>query len=158
MGLDPFRPILPTHSLQYVGAADKTLPFDECPPCVLRALELVRARAAMMSGEPPAFNELLTAAYMEKQSMGFHTDGERGLGPIVASLSMGSPAIMKFRTLEDRKTIVLSLVLRHVCLFIFNYAGQSLTWAYIGRVSYDHPRMLYNFLTVMPVSSSWREP
>ena len=101
---------------------------------MLRALELVRARAAMMSGEPPAFNELLTAAYMEKQSMGFHTDGERGLGPIVASLSMGSPAIMKFRTLEDRKTIVLSLVLRHVCLFIFNLHG-SITHTGIYRES-----------------------
>ncbi|KAF9793414.1 hypothetical protein BJ322DRAFT_996426 [Thelephora terrestris] len=99
---------------QYVGAADKTLPFDQCPPCVLQALELIRTRAAIMLGERPPFNELLTAAYMEKQSMGFHTDGERGLGPIVASLSMGSPAIMKFRTLEDKKTVVLTLVLRHV--------------------------------------------
>ena len=124
VSLSPFCLILHTHRLQYVGAADKTLPFDQCPPCVLRALELVRARAAMMLDEPPSFNELLTAAYMEKQAMGFHTDGERGLGPIVASLSMGSPAIMKFRTLEDRKTIVLSLVLRHVCLFIPNCVGQ----------------------------------
>ena len=79
----------------------------------------------MMLSERPTFNELLTAAYMEKQSMGFHTDGERGLGPVVASLSMGSPAIMKFRTLEDRKTIVLSLVLRHVRLFIPDWAGTT---------------------------------
>ena len=119
--------ILYTNDLQYVGAADKTLPFDECPPCVLRALELVRTRAAIVLGERPAFNELLTAAYMEKQAMGFHTDGERGLGPVVASLSMGSPAIMKFRTLEDRKTIVLSLVLRHVRLFIPSCAGRPFT-------------------------------
>ena len=125
--MDPLYPSLSTHGPQYVGAADKTLPFDKCPPCVLCALELVRTRAAMMLGERPAFNELLTAAYMEKQAMGFHTDGERGLGPIVASLSMGSPAIMKFRTLEDRKTVVLSLVLRHVRFFILNYAGRSLT-------------------------------
>lgn len=83
-----------------------------------RALDVIRTRAAIMLGEYPPFNELLTAAYMEKQSMGFHTDGERGLGPVVASLSMGSPAIMKFRTMEDRKTIVLSLVLRHVSAFI----------------------------------------
>lgn len=114
VSLDSFCLIICIHNLQYVGAADKTLPFDQCPPCVLRALELISARAAIMMGERPTFNELLSAAYMEKQSMGFHTDGERGLGPVVASLSMGSPAIMKFRTLEDRKTIVLSLVLRHV--------------------------------------------
>ena len=91
---------------------------------MLRALELVRTRAAIMLEKLPAFNELLTAAYMERQAMGFHTDGERGLGPVVASLSMGSPAIMKFRTLEDRKTIVLSLVLRHVRLFIPDCTGQ----------------------------------
>jgi len=81
----------------------------------------------MMVDEHPAFNELLTAAYMERQAMGFHTDGERGLGPVVASLSMGSPAIMKFRTLEDRKTIVLSLVLRHVRLFILDCTGRPFT-------------------------------
>jgi alkylated DNA repair dioxygenase AlkB len=80
-----------------------------------------------MIGERPPFNELLTAAYMEKQSMGFHTDGERGLGPMVASLSMGSPAIMKFRKLEDKKTVVLTLVLRHVCLFILKLVGQQFT-------------------------------
>lgn len=95
---------------------------------MLNALELIRTRSAVMLGERPVFNELLTAAYMEKQSMGYHTDGERGLGPVVASLSMGSPAIMKFRTLEDRKTVVLSLVLRHVRFFILNRVGQSLTW------------------------------
>ena len=95
---------------------------------MLRALELIRTRAALMLGERPPFNELLTAAYMEKQSMGFHTDGERGLGPVVASLSMGSPAVMKFRTLEDRKTVVLTLVLRHVCPFVPNCAGQRFTW------------------------------
>jgi len=115
--------ILFPDGVQYVGAADRTLPFDQCPRCVLHALELVSARAAMMLDERPVFNELLTAAYMEKQAMGFHTDGERGLGPIVASLSMGSAAVMKFRTLEDRKTIVLSLVLRHVRLFIPHSAG-----------------------------------
>ena len=86
-----------------------------------------------MLGERPVFNELLTAAYMEKQSMGYHTDGERGLGPVVASLSMGSPAIMKFRTLEDRKTVVLSLVLRHVRFFILNRVGLSLTWIAQGE-------------------------
>ena len=90
---------------------------------MLRALELVSSRAGMMLGQRPAFNELLTAAYMEKQSMGFHTDGERGLGPVVASLSMGSPAIMKFRTLEDRKTIVLSVVLRHVRFLVLDCVG-----------------------------------
>lgn len=98
---------------------------------MLRALELIRTRAAIVLGDCPPFNELLNAAYMEKQSMGFHTDGERGLGPIVASLSTGSPAIMKFRTMEDRKTVVLTLVLRHVCHFILY---SQLCWVVIDTV------------------------
>jgi hypothetical protein len=40
--------------------------------------------------EKPLFNELLNAAYMEKQSMAFHTDNEKGLGPIVSSLYVKS--------------------------------------------------------------------
>lgn len=56
-----------------------------------------------------------------------HSDGEKDLGPIVASLSLGSPAIMKFRPVpskwmsddgqlkEGRKTppVVIELTLRH---------------------------------------------
>jgi hypothetical protein len=71
---------------QYVGGADRTLPFDRCPPCVTRALSLIQDRASLVLGKRPQFNELLNAAYMEKQSMGFHTDNERGLGATVSSL------------------------------------------------------------------------
>ncbi|OBZ70803.1 hypothetical protein A0H81_09066, partial [Grifola frondosa] len=39
----------------------------------------------------------LSAAYMEKQKMAFHSDSERGLGPTVATLSLGSGAYMHFR-------------------------------------------------------------
>jgi len=72
--------------LQYVGGADRTLPFDQCPPCVIRARQLIQDRASLILNERPQFNELLNAAYMEKQSMGFHTDNEKGLGPVVSSL------------------------------------------------------------------------
>lgn len=50
----------------------------------------------------------------------FHSDSEKELGPIVASLSLGSAALMHFRlhvNTEDpgsKSTLALTLVLRHV--------------------------------------------
>lgn len=54
--------------------------------------------------------------------MQFHSDSERGLGPIVAGLSLGSPALMHFRLHAkhdpDRKGNAMSVVLRHVIFHI----------------------------------------
>jgi len=49
----------------------------------------------------------------------FHSDSERGLGPVVASLSLGSAALMHFRPRAQSKDtkhqpIALTLALRHV--------------------------------------------
>lgn len=50
----------------------------------------------------------------------FHSDSEKGLGPTVASLSMGSTALMHFRRHVDmenpkaKSPYALSLILRHV--------------------------------------------
>ncbi|KAF2224207.1 hypothetical protein BDZ85DRAFT_260574 [Elsinoe ampelina] len=43
------------------------------------------------------FNELLTIGYFDGQNIKYHDDGEKGLGPTVASLSLGFPADMLFR-------------------------------------------------------------
>src|SRR5439155_24678245 len=43
------------------------------------------------------FNEMLSAIYMEGQRMSWHDDGEKGVGPVIAALSLGSDAEMKFR-------------------------------------------------------------
>lgn len=43
------------------------------------------------------FNELLTLGYFEDQSIDYHDDGEKGLGPTIATLSLGSPASFKLR-------------------------------------------------------------
>ncbi|GAB7349809.1 hypothetical protein MBLNU459_g0519t2 [Dothideomycetes sp. NU459] len=43
------------------------------------------------------FNELLVLQYLEGQKIKYHDDGEEGLGPTVASLSLGAPARMNFR-------------------------------------------------------------
>lgn len=50
----------------------------------------------------------------------FHSDEEVGLGPLVAGLSLGSPAFMHFRLQRkhdragERKGILMSFILRHV--------------------------------------------
>jgi len=57
----------------------------------------------------------------------FHSDNEVGLGPLVAGLSLGSPALMHFRLHpkfdpeRTKKGILLSVVLRHVRLFPLNF-------------------------------------
>ncbi|KAL1633572.1 hypothetical protein SLS58_011024 [Diplodia intermedia] len=43
------------------------------------------------------FNELLALGYFERQKIDYHDDGERGLGPTIATLSVGAPAVMNIR-------------------------------------------------------------
>ncbi|KAM0790519.1 hypothetical protein ACM66B_003390 [Microbotryomycetes sp. NB124-2] len=50
------------------------------------------------------FNEILSVAYMQGGKMSFHDDGEVGLGPIVASMSLGSDADMTFRRKLEKKS------------------------------------------------------
>ncbi|KAG8213942.1 hypothetical protein J3R82DRAFT_10688 [Butyriboletus roseoflavus] len=105
---------------QYVGGSGQTVPFCEAPDCVQRALALIKERSTLALHTNIPFNEVLSAAYMERQKMSFHSDNEKGLGPTVASLSLGSAALMHFRphvTMENPKsksTYALTLVLRHV--------------------------------------------
>src|SRR5581483_7662542 len=54
------------------------------------------------------FNEMLSAIYMEGQRMSWHDDGEKGVSPVIASLSLGSPAEMKFRRKQKKKESKLS--------------------------------------------------
>ncbi|KAJ4984405.1 hypothetical protein SVAN01_10112 [Stagonosporopsis vannaccii] len=43
------------------------------------------------------FNEVLALGYFESQRISYHDDGESGLGPTIATLSLGSPGVMKLR-------------------------------------------------------------
>ncbi|CDO69225.1 hypothetical protein BN946_scf185042.g127 [Trametes cinnabarina] len=109
---------------QYVGGTANTVPFDDAPSAVVHARKLIQDRMVnVMQAEKEqcVFNEVLSAAYMEKQKMAFHSDAERGLGPRVASLSLGSAAYMHFRLLKKYRTDkgsgsnvnALTLLLRH---------------------------------------------
>jgi hypothetical protein len=46
---------------------------------------------------------------METQSMSWHCDSEHGLGPVVAGLSMGAPAVMNFREKKESKKKTLKI-------------------------------------------------
>ncbi|KAI8623146.1 hypothetical protein F5Y19DRAFT_482041 [Xylariaceae sp. FL1651] len=53
--------------------------------------------AASMPAYFTDFNEQLILGYFERSQISYHDDGERELGPTVATLSLGSPSIMRFR-------------------------------------------------------------
>ncbi|WRT65553.1 uncharacterized protein IL334_002498 [Kwoniella shivajii] len=78
--------------------------FERSPQCVLMSLALITNRVRLVLGEEIGFNEILSVMYREGQKMSWHDDGETGLGPVVASLSLGSSAIMSFRPKSPNRT------------------------------------------------------
>ncbi|KAI9743396.1 MAG: hypothetical protein M1818_003243 [Claussenomyces sp. TS43310] len=75
--------------------------FDEAPPVIIKALKrLTWAGNQAVSDNLESFhpfNELLSIGYFEDTSIGYHDDGEKELGPTVATLSLGATALMSFR-------------------------------------------------------------
>ncbi|GAA5851038.1 hypothetical protein JCM9279_005266 [Rhodotorula babjevae] len=69
------------------------------PQCALDARDYLKTVVRSVVGDGPEtnFNEILSVAYMTGGKMNYHDDGERGLGQYVASVSLGSDAIMSFR-------------------------------------------------------------
>ncbi|KAI1427372.1 hypothetical protein F5Y12DRAFT_792393 [Xylaria sp. FL1777] len=67
------------------------------------------------------FNEQLMLGYFLNSQISFHDDGEKELGPTVATLSLGSPSKMQFRGKKNsgfentigEKGVMLSFVLEH---------------------------------------------
>lgn len=57
---------------QYVGGTANTVPFEGAPSAVVKARDLIHARMTSViqaERQPYHFNEVLSAAYMEKQKM-----------------------------------------------------------------------------------------
>jgi len=71
------------------------------PPAAVRAVRsrLNWAQRAFVNEESgyQDFNELLIFAYLQGQKIKYHDDGEKGLGPRIATLSLGAPATMTLR-------------------------------------------------------------
>ncbi|KAF8348386.1 hypothetical protein F5887DRAFT_1280766 [Amanita rubescens] len=116
---------------QYVGGTANTLAWDKAPGAVINARRMIECRVSMALKRPVQFNEVLSAAYMERQRMAtlqFHSDSEPGLGPLVAGLSLGSPALMHFRLLAkhepagEQRQIAMTFVLRHGDILVMDGA------------------------------------
>ncbi|KAJ6468227.1 hypothetical protein C8R45DRAFT_837821, partial [Mycena sanguinolenta] len=122
---------------QYVGGTDNTVPFDRAPETVVQARALIQRRIKEAIGAEHLFNEVLSAAYMEQQKMAFHSDSEKGLGPVVAGLSMGSPALMHFRPLlkytqpDEQRVPHLTVILRHGDVLVMEGAGVQNFYEYV---------------------------
>ena len=85
------------------NVSSMSLTFDESPTCVMRSLKTIKERVAAVMGEQVDFNEILSVLYRDGQKMSWHDDGEPGLGNVVSSLSLGSPAVMSWRPKAHRK-------------------------------------------------------
>ncbi|KAJ6478098.1 hypothetical protein C8R47DRAFT_1139341 [Mycena vitilis] len=138
----------------YVGGTDNTVPFDRAPSAVLQARDLIEKRIHEALGSNHRFNEVLSAAYMEQQKMAFHSDSEVGLGPVVAGLSMGSPALMHFRLLSkyaplgEQRANALTVVLRHGDVCVMEGAGV--------QDFYEHTVVPCNFR--IAATARWIQP
>ncbi|KAI1479818.1 hypothetical protein F4774DRAFT_418654 [Daldinia eschscholtzii] len=90
------------------------------------------------------YNEQLVLGYFENSKISAHDDGEKELGPNVASLSLGSPSVMKFspkrgKNIGDTKDIdkkkrkpVLSLKLKHGDMLVMH--GEQIQKLYLHAV------------------------
>ncbi|KAJ7470891.1 hypothetical protein FB451DRAFT_1472612 [Mycena latifolia] len=113
----------------YVGGSDQTVPLAQAPSAVVDAHKLITTRLGAALGQKYEFNEVLSVAYLEKQKMAFHSDDEKGLGPVVAGLSLGSPAVMHFRLAKNakekaaRNKILLTVRLEHGDILVMEGAG-----------------------------------
>lgn len=81
-----------------------TVPWKDAPKVCNDTLEYVKKIIENFVPEVSYdFNQMLVAIYMEGQRMSWHDDGEKGVGPIIVSLSLGSPAEMKVRRKLKKK-------------------------------------------------------
>ncbi len=104
MSQHPFK-VRPGDQGRLGGDGDEAAP--EAPDCVRATVDLAIEFAKYHIAEPALadeLNEVLTVGYFAGQNMSYHHDGELGLGEIVSTLSLGSPASMEFRrrTLKDQ--------------------------------------------------------
>ncbi|KAF8650406.1 hypothetical protein AX16_005213 [Volvariella volvacea WC 439] len=139
---------------QYVGGTENTVPWGAAPSAVIKARQYIESRIRGALKIPIRFNEVLSAAYMERQRMAFHSDAEQGLGPVVAGLSLGSPAIMHFRphikyeTDREHRNVVLSFVLRHGDILVMDGAQV--------QECYEHMVVPTNFR--IAATARWIQP
>ncbi|KZL86345.1 oxoglutarate iron-dependent oxygenase protein [Colletotrichum incanum] len=93
------------------------------------------ARCDTLTEDFVDFNELLSIGYMEEDKISYHDDGEETLGPTVATLSLGSPALMSFKKKKayaGNEKKVLQLTMFHGDLVVMH--GTRIHQAYLHKV------------------------
>lgn len=71
--------------------ATKSSSFEDSPDVVIRARDHVaNIVRTTIPDEQSQFNQLMSVAYRPEQQMNWHDDGEAGLGPCIAAISLGS--------------------------------------------------------------------
>ncbi|KAK8062438.1 hypothetical protein PG997_014535 [Apiospora hydei] len=74
----------------------QTTPLDDAPEVLRTVKGILIETVSQVLGRTPQFNEMLCIGNYPNMSMGWHQDGERGVGPVVSSMSFGGEAVMKF--------------------------------------------------------------
>ncbi|TGZ78296.1 hypothetical protein EX30DRAFT_162605 [Ascodesmis nigricans] len=123
-----------------------TVKMEDAPVVVQNVLSMLNEQVGKLCPGHRDFNEVLSLAYLEDMRMNYHTDDEVGLGPVVASLSLGAPARMGFRfragwkqnklchfpglDVDDVKSGIpqFSVTLNHGDLLIMDGAGIQRYW------------------------------
>ncbi|KAI5817650.1 hypothetical protein BZA77DRAFT_366057 [Pyronema omphalodes] len=128
-----------THNVgaRYKYVADQpTVTFEEAHPVVRAACDLLKNRVGWMH-PGTNFNEILSVGYLEEQAMNYHQDGERGLGPTVASISLGCPAEMSFRVKKTTNSKAskpcLKLMLHHGDVMIMHGADIQRVYEHAAK-------------------------
>jgi len=113
-----------------------TIPLDRSPSCVIKALETLNSVVACLDNQllQMPFNEALSICYLMGQKLNYHSDDEKGLGEVVASISLGNRAAMDFRpyTSTGHGARCLRLQLRHGDIVVMR--GRSIQEAFQHRV------------------------
>ena len=71
--------------------------FDAMSTSTASNSSISSASAQLRDFEAHEFNEVLALGYFESQKINYHDDGEFGLGPTIATLSLGAPGTMRIR-------------------------------------------------------------
>ena len=96
------------------------------PAPIAALLPELQACVAEQLGPVPPFNSVLLNRYRDGQdSMSFHSDNERQLGPepVIASLSLGASRTLQFRALHARQRLAGTLT--HGSLLVMHGRSQA---------------------------------
>lgn len=122
------KPVMQPRLTAWYGDNDKAYSYSGItmqPLPWTRALHEIKEKIEKQSGH--LFNSALLNLYRDgNDSMGWHRDNEKELGPdpVIASLSLGAKRMFRFRNYQDKK-MVISVPLSSGSLLLMSGATQT---------------------------------